>query len=216
MSVARHINISFFGLTCLLWGMLLASSAAAEWEVVTQNRRDYVTLESLCRFYGFNYLSTAFDQSFSARNKDFALQIPRSDSREIRLNGVNYWLSFPVSTNSKDWLISRADVAGLIEPILRPHKIDGSLTVRGVVIDPGHGGSDNGARNSKGNFEKTYTLDTSLRLEKLLKEGGIKTVLTRRSDIFIPLEERVSIAARYKDYLFVSVHFNYAHRSARR
>lgn len=216
MPVARTITtFSSFWLTCLLLGMLVASTAAAEWEIVTQNRRDYVTLESLCRFYGFNYVSTAFDQSFTAKNKDFSLQIPRSDTREIQLNGINYWLSFPVSTNSTQWLISRADVAGLFEPVLRPHKIDGSITVQGVVIDPGHGGSDNGAQSSKGTYEKNYTLDTAFRLEKLLKEGGIKTVLTRRSDIFIPLEERVSIAARYRDYLFVSVHFNYAQRSAR-
>ena len=75
-------------------------------------------------------------------------------------------------------------------------------------------GPDNGATSHIGTFEKNYTLDTAFRLEKILREQGWLTVLTRRSDIFIPLEERTSIASRYRDYIFVSLHYNFATESA--
>ncbi len=79
---------------------------------------------------------------------------------------------------------------------------------RTVVIDPGHGGHDKGGQWGLV-YEKHLALDTSIRLENELKKRGFRTVLTRRSDYFISLPERVRIASRYSDAIFVSVHFNY-------
>lgn len=78
-----------------------------------------------------------------------------------------------------------------------------------IVIDPGHGGKDPGAVGKSGLKEKVVTLDIALRLEKLLKRKlGVKTVLTRRKDVFIPLHERGKIANRSEGKLFVSIHAN--------
>ena len=78
-----------------------------------------------------------------------------------------------------------------------------------VVIDPGHGGKDPGAIGPTGLKEKTVVLDIALRLEKLFKKKtNIKTVLTRRADVFIPLHERGKIANRNNGKLFVSIHCN--------
>ena len=79
---------------------------------------------------------------------------------------------------------------------------------RTVVIDPGHGGHDKGGQWGLV-YEKHLALDTSVRLENELKKRGIRTVMTRRSDYFISLPERVRIASRYSDAIFVSVHYNY-------
>ena len=79
---------------------------------------------------------------------------------------------------------------------------------RTVVIDPGHGGHDKGGQWGMV-YEKHLALDTSVRLENELKKRGFRTVLTRRSDYFISLPERVRIASRYSDAIFVSVHYNY-------
>lgn len=77
-----------------------------------------------------------------------------------------------------------------------------------VVIDAGHGGHNLGQAVG-GVYEKWMALDTALRLEKYLRARGVKTVMTRRSDVFLGLEERAAIANRYsKDSIFVSVHFN--------
>ncbi len=86
------------------------------------------------------------------------------------------------------------------------------LGVARVVIDPGHGGHDPGAR-AKGLTEADVVLDVALRLEQLLlKQPGVEVMLTRRTDVFIPLEERTEIANREDADLFLSIHVN-AHRS---
>jgi N-acetylmuramoyl-L-alanine amidase len=79
---------------------------------------------------------------------------------------------------------------------------------RTVVIDPGHGGHDKGGQWGLV-YEKHLALDTSARLEKELKKRGFRTVMTRRSDYFISLPERVRITKKYSDAIFVSVHYNY-------
>lgn len=79
---------------------------------------------------------------------------------------------------------------------------------RTVVIDPGHGGHDNGGQWGQV-YEKHLALDTATRLESNLKKMGYQTVMTRRSDYFITLPQRVSTANRYKNAIFVSIHFNY-------
>lgn len=79
---------------------------------------------------------------------------------------------------------------------------------RTVVIDAGHGGHDSGGQWGKV-YEKHLALDTAVRLESNLKRMGFQTVMTRRSDSFISLPNRVAIGNRYKNAIFVSLHFNY-------
>jgi len=83
-----------------------------------------------------------------------------------------------------------------------------AASFRTVVIDPGHGGQDNGGKWGQV-YEKHLALDTAVRLETNLKKMGYQTVLTRRSDYFISLPERVSIGNRYKNAIFVCIHYNY-------
>ncbi len=77
-----------------------------------------------------------------------------------------------------------------------------------VVLDAGHGGHDRGAAIGYV-FEKHMALDTTRRVEMLLRSKGLKVVMTRSSDVFIPLEGRSSIGNRQKDAIFVSIHYNY-------
>lgn len=80
-----------------------------------------------------------------------------------------------------------------------------------VVIDPGHGGHDKGCQWGRV-YEKHLCLDTSLRLENTLKSKGYRTAVLRRSDYFISLPQRVSMAAKYRSAIFVSVHYNFTWR----
>lgn len=82
---------------------------------------------------------------------------------------------------------------------------------RYVIIDPGHGGHDRGGHDGKV-YEKHLALDTALRLEYLLKRKGIRTRMTRRSDVFISLPGRVAFGNRHSRSIFVSIHFNHAWR----
>jgi N-acetylmuramoyl-L-alanine amidase len=81
------------------------------------------------------------------------------------------------------------------------------LGISRIVIDPGHGGHDPGTL-AHGTSEARLVLDVALRLEKLLERDGFDVVLTRRTDVFVPLEERTAIANRESADLFLSVHAN--------
>lgn len=85
---------------------------------------------------------------------------------------------------------------------------DTTRTFTTVVVDAGHGGKDNGAYRRYGGAEKTATLDVARRLERNLRESQLHTVMTRSSDRFIPLDERVRIENSQTNAVFVSIHFN--------
>jgi N-acetylmuramoyl-L-alanine amidase len=75
-----------------------------------------------------------------------------------------------------------------------------------IVIDPGHGGKDSGALGA-GSFEKNLTLATALALKARLEQTGrYQVVMTRATDVFIPLEERVQITRKAGADLFLSLH----------
>ncbi len=85
------------------------------------------------------------------------------------------------------------------------------LGVRTVVIDPGHGGRDPGTRTCRGLKEKDITLKIALKLARLLRQKlGLKVVLTRTKDVYLPLEERTAIANTSQADLFISIHVNAA------
>lgn len=85
---------------------------------------------------------------------------------------------------------------------------DTSRTFNTVVIDAGHGGKDNGAYRKFGGAEKTSTLDVAKRVQRKLRESQLQTVMTRSSDVYVSLEERVAIQNRQTNAIFVSIHFN--------
>ena len=87
-----------------------------------------------------------------------------------------------------------------------------SKTFSTVVVDAGHGGKDTGAYRRSGPPEKMATLDVAERLDRKLRESQLKTVMTRSSDVFIPLDERVAIENSQKNAIFVSIHFNDSRR----
>src|SRR5262249_22372882 len=76
-----------------------------------------------------------------------------------------------------------------------------------VVLDPGHGGIDNGTPASSGESEKSIVLDFALGLrDKLEKSGKYRVVMTRSDDRFVPLGERVRMARAQSAALFISIH----------
>ncbi len=76
-----------------------------------------------------------------------------------------------------------------------------------VVIDPGHGGIDQGAQTESGENEKAIVLDFAMALRARIEKGGkYRVVMTRDTDTFIPLAERVKIAQKHKAALFLSIH----------
>jgi len=81
-----------------------------------------------------------------------------------------------------------------------------------VVIDAGHGGYDRGGVPGQRISEKDKTLDVAQRLQRILVANGYRVIMTRDSDVFVPLGTRVAIANSYRNAIFVSIHFNCAPR----
>lgn len=82
------------------------------------------------------------------------------------------------------------------------------LLNRTFILDPGHGGMDNGASGKNGTLEKVLNLEVSLRLKDLLEEAGANVVLTRFEDKYISLYERAFIANFLMAEYFISIHTN--------
>jgi N-acetylmuramoyl-L-alanine amidase len=83
------------------------------------------------------------------------------------------------------------------------------LKLQRIVIDPGHGGHDEGTQGPKGLLEKELVLDVALRVGKLVEERmGAEVIYTRSDDTFVPLEGRTALANDKKADLFLSIHAN--------
>src|ERR1700736_450707 len=92
--------------------------------------------------------------------------------------------------------------------------LDTSKSFKTVVVDAGHGGKDNGAYRKFGGAEKIATLDVAKRLARKLHDSEVKVVMTRSTDVFVPLDERVEIENTQNNSIFVSIHFNDSRRRA--
>jgi N-acetylmuramoyl-L-alanine amidase len=109
--------------------------------------------------------------------------------------------------------ISRVDVTRTLAPALRPEAVSGLRPVTTVVLDAGHGGHDRGALSPFGD-EKDFALDVVGRVRRKLRAAGLRVVQSRDSDVFIPLEARPALARKYRNAIFVSIHFNAARRES--
>ena len=87
------------------------------------------------------------------------------------------------------------------------------LSVRKVVIDPGHGGAQHGAVSESGMAEKEISLDIALRLRRLLEGASFEVLMTRETDEAVGLDKRADFANASSADLFVSIHLNWIPRS---
>jgi N-acetylmuramoyl-L-alanine amidase len=102
------------------------------------------------------------------------------------------------------------------KPAVPPQKRASTTSKPVIVIDPGHGGEDSGARKY-GTIEKDVVLSFSLKLrDKLATTGFYKVLMTRDHDVFVPLEERRSFAERSLAALFIAIHADYTQRASAR
>jgi N-acetylmuramoyl-L-alanine amidase len=205
-------------LILLLLAGTLHSARAGDWDVVRHEGREYVTVQSLARFYDFPQAvppvsqmaapdpAAPLSRKLLLDNGKHQIQFTLNDRLAV-IDGVNQWLGFPVTADGDKLIISRLDLTKTIEPSLRPELITGLNPVNTVVLDPGHGGHDKGAVCVFGN-EKDFALDVCSRARKLLEAEGLKVVMTRSDDTFIPLEQRPTVANATPNSIFVAMHFN--------
>jgi N-acetylmuramoyl-L-alanine amidase len=180
--------------------------AANEWQVIKVNGHDYLSVDNISKFYGLPAEVVPSGAKIQTDTADHPLEFV-SGSREAIINGARSWLCFPVIEQDGKSLVSRTDVAKTIEPLVRPHRVPDVGKVQTVVLDPGHGGHDKGQVSRYG-AEKDFALDVARKLRPILQAKGLRVVMTREGDYFVPLEVRAKIANSARNSIFVSIHFN--------
>ncbi len=114
-----------------------------------------------------------------------------------------------LSVSSQDDIAKVLDQAPREKAPLHVPETSASTTLRKIVVDAGHGGRDPGAIGPGGTYEKNVTLALAKKLAKKLKSTlGCEVILTRSTDVFLPLEERTAIANKVGADLFISLHAN--------
>ena len=188
------------------WG---ESCAQSTWDVSRIDDVEYVKLSDVWRFYQFTPRKGRPGCVSYGSGKHVVSLKP--EKQDFFVNNYRYVLSHPVRKVGADLMISSVDMRKLVDPVLRP-RYSPKSKLRTVVIDPGHGGHDAGAVSSIAR-EKDLNLAVARRLRKMLERQGYRVVMTRDGDYFLSLQERVDIANRIPDSVFVSIHHN-AGRSA--
>lgn len=166
---------------------------------------DYVSLDEVWGWYGFKPMQGRPGTVTYGQGRMRVSVIP--NKQDFFYNNYRYILSFPVREVGGRLMISATDVHKVVDPVLRPKFSEASGTLRTVVIDAGHGGHDSGAVSSFAR-EKDCNLAVSLKLRDKLQKMGFKVVMTRDKDSFLTLHQRVAIANRVPDSIFVCVHHN--------
>lgn len=193
-------------ISLLCFSAVLPSTASAkDWQVYQLGGREYVSDENVAKFYGFQRFAKEGDNRIFKH--PHLVMTWKIGSQDIYVNNIKFNLSFPVTANGEMAMLSTVDLAKLVDPVVRPSYIKKPIEFDTVVIDAGHGAHDSGAIGPYGR-EKDYALDMALRLEKALQMRGFKTLLTRRTDTFLTLGQRVAIANGQRDAIFISLHFN--------
>jgi N-acetylmuramoyl-L-alanine amidase len=190
-----------------------ASNSVSGWDMAKIGNRDYVSVDSIRRFYQFAAVKRT-GKSISLENPKVVMKLT-IDGQECLMNGMKFVFSHPVLEHGDKAYVSRIDLAKLIDPVLRPNFIKNADSFQTVILDAGHGGKDPGATNSLGT-EAKYNLLLAEKTRMLLARKGFKVVMTRDSDRYLTLQERVNIANSVSDNaIFISIHFNAGGRDAR-
>lgn len=135
--------------------------------------------------------------------------------RKSEINGVTLWLNAPTdgSAPKGDWRMAGVDLDLLHLAVLQ--ETEGPKKRLHVMLDPGHGGSDSGARSLDPPVnEKDLNLDLALKIGAALKKLGFKVSYTRTGDDALTLDDRSRLARKKKADLFVSIHANHAGNGA--
>lgn len=166
--------------------------------------REYVNVEDVAARLGLKLSPLQRGRKLTLTGPGARAEI-ENGTRDITVNGLRVFLGDPVEDSGGKLYVSRTDYERCLTPLLRPGLGASSQpSLKTIVLDPGHGGKDNGTSLK----EKVYALDVAQRAKKILEAAGYNVVLTREKDTYVDLGDRSDIANARRAGLFVSIHFN--------
>jgi N-acetylmuramoyl-L-alanine amidase len=197
----------------ILWGWLalgalgsLTTSAGA-WTTAEVRGLPYISFAEIASYYGFQP-SDIDTKQLTLKRPSASIQWTVSASSKLStLNGLNFYLSYPVlRVGDKGLHLSAFDLTHVIDPILSPSSRREASQLRVVILDAAGGGSEPGVK-SRTAQEKELTLDMAKRLQPRLEALGLKTFLTRSEDVDLSLEDRMLLATTQREEcLYLSLH----------
>ncbi len=203
------LKTKFFGTALVLFSLVAFAPAVFsedEFHVSWINEKDYITVKELARVYSAR-IEGPHEKVLAVANKwnrlVFAL-----NGREATINGTVVWLHEPMLLYRGRWVLRAADVRKVIDPVMRPALYLKNADYRVIVLDPGHGGQDTGAKGRRGVEEKRVVLDIARRVRTQLVNSGYRVYMTREGDRFVELDDRSRKARAWGADLFVSIHVN--------
>ncbi|OQA82660.1 MAG: N-acetylmuramoyl-L-alanine amidase LytC precursor [Lentisphaerae bacterium ADurb.Bin242] len=167
------------------------------------NSRRFVLLQDVARFYNMkiSYQKDGITLTGTDSIRFFY------DKRMSVVNGITLYLTHaPVPRGALVYLDEK-DFLLVIDPVVR----DAPLwrhPLGTIMIDPGHGGRDNGAPGSKTILEKNVNLMIAAKLATRLRSMGYRVIMTRTDDRFISLQQRAEFCEKMKPDLYISIHCN--------
>jgi len=205
---------------CASQGPYLKLDPSLKTDIRVYESVQYVPLIKLCETYGIEWKWDSFIRTAVITKNGKIVLRPGSD--RILVNGEERKLGSPVVfTNGAVYVpvtFVKNDLGLIVEVRIRVDKgiekmpeprAPGKYSIKTIVIDAGHGGKDPGAIGRRlGIREKDLTLSIAKKLKRVLEDNGIRVIMTRDSDEFIPLPERARIANAGSADLFVSIHIN--------
>lgn len=201
----KIINFFLF----LLTASLISGCATVP---TTTTQQTGPALQDICRKYNIQWHFDSVTQVVTLEYRNHKAKALIGSS-VILLGNEKINLSAPLRRISSTIYVPEDFEDKVIGPVAgeAPSRVSAAvsnLRFKSIVIDPGHGGKDPGAKGHGGLREKDLVLDVSKRLKSILTEAGFKVTMTRDTDIFISLNGRTEIATKANADLFVSVHAN--------
>jgi N-acetylmuramoyl-L-alanine amidase len=178
----------------------------------------YIPLTRLCDAYKVNCSWDTFSKTASLRAGSNSIVL-RPDSRAILINGKEGKLDRPVVVTDGTVFVPVSFARKTIAPIFAAEtavppempviEAEKAFTIRTIALDTGHGGKDAGAiGRGRGTKEKDVALALSKKVKNLLENAGVKVVMIRDNDTFVPLPKRSEMANDSGADIFVSIHIN--------
>ena len=173
---------------------------------VILNGRVYRHAGVTARELGTGFFRSSADEIFYLA-KDRNTFSFEPDKADFRFDNVRIVGSFPVRRKSGSSYFSLVDVNTVLRPLFATAQTVRRHALRKIVLDPGHGGFDQGAAGGSV-VEKNFALRLAVRTAEILRRCGYTVLLTRSSDRLIPLNSRAAFANNARADIFVSLHCN--------
>ena len=164
----------------------------------------FILVQDIANFYGMNIIYSRGGLVLRSRRDAITLQY---DKRLAVINRVSVYLTHPPVLRGALVYLEEKDFLLAVDPVIRNAPL-WKHPVKTILIDPGHGGRDQGAPGVKGVLEKNITLSLGHKVAAQLRKCGYRVFMTRIADINLTLQQRVMMCEKLKPDLYISIHCN--------